>query len=211
VSVDPRFERLRARARSAESTPAWLRGSADALPAFEHRAVRKVVEWSGVGSLPELKREAARYGDSGLFTFPMFHGLYEFPVRLTAGRFRFHFDALAVDLFNDPTRTTLWSAYDDARSSRPGGRLGLVFAWPKVRKCGNLCVFHDVPRDEEAVLAGASRRKGDPRVAFRLTVPVAGRFYHVEPMPAFLASIGRYGGHDREDGRDEGGPDESEG
>lgn len=182
---------MAARARALARTPTALRGARDSMPGFEHRAVKKVVEWSGVCSIPELKRESARWGDDGLFTFAMFHAACEFPVRLTAGRLRFHFDGLATQFFNDPAATPVWSAYADARKGRPTGRLALVFSWPRVKKCGNLVVFHDAPRDD-AEVEGASRRKGDPRLGFRLTVPIAGRLYHLEPLPAFLFGIGRY-------------------
>lgn len=204
MSVDPgKIADMAARARALARTPAALRGARDAAPGFEHRAVKKVVEWSGVGSAPELKKEAVRWGDSGLFTFAMFHELYEFPVRLAASRLHFHFDGLATQFFNDPASTPVWSAYADAREGRPSGRLGLVFSWPRVKKCGNLVVFHDAPR-EDAAVEGVSRRKGDPRLAFRLTVPIAGKLHHLEPLPAFLFGIGAYG-------RGDGGDDDHEG
>lgn len=206
MTLDPdKVVRLAARAEALSRVPSSLRGARDAMPGFEDRAVRAVVERSGVGSVPELRAEARRWGDSGLVTFAMFHDLYDFPIRLTAGRLRFNFDGLATQFFNDPAATPAWSAYVDARKSRPTGPLGLVFSWPRVKKCGNLVVFHDAGRDDSAV-EGTSRRKDDPRMAFRLTVPIAGKFYHLEPLPAFLYGIGRFAERHAKDDDDDAGP-----
>lgn len=199
MTVDPdKVAKLVQRARSVEDVPSYLRCAKDAMPAFEHRAVKAVMQWSGCGSISELKREAARWGTDGFFTFSMFREVVrDFPVRFTAGRLRFHFDDVATQLFNDPTNTKIWSAYSDARERIPDGRLALIFAWPRVRKCHNLCVFHACDRDESE-LEGVTRRKDDPRLAFRLTVPIAGKFHHVEPLPAFLYAMGRYAGVQKE-------------
>lgn len=191
---------LRARAEALARTPTWLRSAKDGAPAFEERAVKAVVARSGLGSLAELKAEARRRDAAGRLTFAVFHDLVPFPVRLVAGRLRFHFDGAFADLVNDPANTPIWSAYADAREKRPKGVLGLVFAWPRVRRCANLVVFHDADRDESA-LAGVTKRKDDPRLGFRLTVPIAGRFYHLEPLPAFLFGVGVYAAKDGGDER----------
>lgn len=196
--IDPRFGDIAARAAAQARTPGWLRSSADRLPAFEDRAVAQLVKWSGRGSIAAIRAEARRHGADSLATFAAFRRLNpDFPAVLTAGRFAFHYDGLAVDLLNDPTRTPIWSAYCDARERSPAQRLGLVFPWQRILRSHGVCVFHDMPRDDTRLLSIGKFRKDDPRASFRIHLAILGRIYCIEPMPAFLWAIGWYDAGDR--------------
>jgi hypothetical protein len=203
---DPRFEAVAAKAAARAAGPSWLNVARDTLPAFEDRAVANACKWSGAANVYEIRKEAGRRKSDRLATFQIFHELVpDFPCRLTAGKFTFHFDRIATEFLNDPADTPIWSGYCDARETWPTGPVGLVFSWPRVRKCRHLCVFHDVARDDTLVQEAGIRSKRDMRAGFRLMLPILGKCYYLEPMPAFLYGLGYWAG-ESEESDDERGP-----
>lgn len=185
-----RADAVRSKIRPAVA-PLWVRNAATAARDFEDKAVAEVVKLSGSGDLRAIRREVERRSGGRQATFAAFHDLVpDFPVQLAAGRFRFHFDALATHLFNDPADTVVYSAWVDAADRLGVGRLALVFRWSRVARCRGYCVFHNVPRSDPDLKGVGIARKGDKRAGFRLSLPIGGVVFSIEPLPAFLFGVG---------------------
>ena len=190
-----------AHAAASSSIPGELQYAQESLPAFEDRAVKEVLKWIGK---PELYRvlqdNANKITDSRLATFDLFHqAVREFYPHLTAGRLRFNYDGLATDLFNEPRKTVLWSAWTDAQERLNYKKLGLVFTWPRVKRCRGWMILHNCDRNDEQPVPWPRPYKPCPEIGFRLTVPIQGRYFSIEPLPAFLASLGWLRGNDESD------------
>ena len=104
------------------------------------------------------------------------------PVTFRASRLWFDFDGMFAQLMNDFAETPMWSAWQDARSSLENDdqRLAIVFGWPRVRGCKQLCVLHDAATAEWA--GTQVRRK------------VGDRVFTVETLPSLLVGLGLLAG-----------------
>lgn len=171
----------------AASKPIWLKSAEQQARGLEDKAVAAVISLTGLGDLGAIRGEADRRSNVKLATFAAFGDLYpEFPVVLAASRLNFHFDALAVDLLNNPKSTVVWSAWSDAAKRSKAAKLGLVFRWARIARSCGWCVFHNV----DSPLGDPSRHAaGDKRIGFRVSLPIGDAFYAVEPLPAFLESV----------------------
>lgn len=132
-----------------------------------------------------------RTGNTTL-TFALFHELMpEFPVRLAVSRLRFDYDGIASELLNDVTETPMYAAWDELRQTFRSQEVALIFKWPRIKRCKQFCVFHELVR-YDTDFAFSSLPKKDPRRGFRIALPGASRhdrLFSIEPLPAFLAAL----------------------
>jgi len=167
------------KAETIAKVPGWLRNAKDkgGLTVFEDKVVSEILKhFQPEVTLAQVRTEASRICDHKLATLNAFHSLCpEFGPRLTVGRFRFHYDGLAIDLLNDPIKTPIWSAFCDSLEADPSIS-GLVFPWLRIKKSRGLCVFHRI--DPDLMLR--------PRSSFRLLLGIKDATFTVEPLPGFI-------------------------
>lgn len=158
----------------------------------EESAVKYVLTLMGQGQKEMLREAKARTGNLAL-DFQLFREVYpEFPVPLAYPRLHFHYDGVATDLFNDIRATPMFTAWLEWRERLgPRNYVALVFRWPRVKRCKQFCVFHDVPRQDDGEVQIGQVDKKDPRLGFRLALPDRKYgIFSIEPLPAFMAALG---------------------
>ncbi|MDR3619223.1 MAG: hypothetical protein P4L85_07730 [Paludisphaera borealis] len=180
-----KWEEVRRRAETLARTPTFLRRFEDNLSNLEDKAVSAVLQLTKLGTIQEVRAEGAKSREGNLARFDDFHRIHrDFPVRLSVGRYVFHYDDVATNLLNDVTSSSMYSAWIDLRSRYPHEkRLGVIFPWSRVktgvRGCGSFCVLHNHHSD-------VAQRDRSFRISFALK---SGLLLHLEPLPAFVASL----------------------
>jgi hypothetical protein len=146
--------------------------------AREERAVREVLRLTGRADLvPVIKRTTMERLAKVVFNFPLLDELSPMPVALRYSRLAFDYNGIFMELMNDFAKTPMWAAWQDAAAHGvDGGPLALVFNWPRVRGCRELCVLHNAATTEWTGTQ-LRRRVGDA-------------VYCIETLPSFLHGTG---------------------